>query len=62
VVALSYTVAVFARSALDDVASGISRFTVVKDVLRDGDRPVPLGVLGMNRGLSLLSGGLGGLL
>jgi hypothetical protein len=56
----SYTIAVFVRAALDDVATGVSRFTVVGDVLRDRGRPVPLGVLGMNRGLSLLSGGLGG--
>jgi hypothetical protein len=35
---------------------------VVGDVLRDRGRLVPLGVLGMNRGLSLLSGGLDGLL
>jgi hypothetical protein len=48
----------FARAALDDVATGVSRFTVVGDVLRDRGRPVSLGVLGMNRGLSLLSGGL----
>jgi hypothetical protein len=60
VVASSHTVTVFARAALDDVATGISRFTVVGDVLRDRGRPVPLGMLGMNRGLSLLSGGLGG--
>jgi hypothetical protein len=52
----------FARPTLDDVASGISRFTVVYDVLRDRGCLVPLGVLGMNRGLSLLSGGLGRLL
>jgi hypothetical protein len=62
VVASSHTVTVFACSALDDVASGVSRFTVVGDRLRDGGSPVPLGMLGMNRGLSLLSGGLGKLL
>jgi hypothetical protein len=62
VVASSHTITVFVRSALDDVATGISRFTVVGDVLRDRGRLVPLGVLGMNRGLSLLSGGLGRLL
>jgi hypothetical protein len=38
----------FARAALDDVATGVSRFTVVGDVLRDRGRPVLLGVLGMN--------------
>jgi hypothetical protein len=48
--------------ALDDVVTGISRVTVVDDALIDRDLPVPLGVLGMNRGLSLLSGGLGRLL
>jgi hypothetical protein len=48
----------FAPSALDDVVTGISRFTVVNDVFTDRDRLVPLGVLGMNRGLSLLSRGL----
>jgi hypothetical protein len=34
---------------------GVSKFTVVDDVLRGRGRPVSLGVLGMNRGLSLLS-------
>jgi hypothetical protein len=48
----------FASLALDDVVTGISRFTVVDDALRDRGRLVPLGVLRMNRGLSLLSGGL----
>jgi hypothetical protein len=57
-VASSCTVTVFAPSALDDVVTGISRFTVVDDVFMDRDRLVPLGVLRMNRGLSLLSGGL----
>jgi hypothetical protein len=52
----------FAPSALDDVATGISRFTVIGNALRDRDRPVPLGVLDMNRGLSLLSEGLDRLL
>jgi hypothetical protein len=55
----SYTVTVFARAALDDVATGVSRFTVVGDVLRGRGRPVPLDMLGMNRGLSLLPRGLG---
>jgi hypothetical protein len=58
VVALSYTVTMFAPPALDDVVTGISRFTVVDDAFTDRDRLVPLGVLGMNRGLSLLSVGL----
>jgi hypothetical protein len=52
VVASSYTVTVFASLALDDVVTGISRFTVVDDALTDRGRPGPLGVLGMNRGLS----------
>jgi hypothetical protein len=48
----------FAPLALDDVVTGISRLTVVDDVFTDRDRLVPLGRLGMNRGLSLLTGGL----
>jgi hypothetical protein len=58
VVASSCTVTVFAPSALDDVVTGISRFMVVNDAFTDRGRLVPLGMLGMNRGLSLLSGGL----
>jgi hypothetical protein len=58
VVASSYTVTMLAPPALNDVVTGISRFTAVDDALMDRDRLVPLGVLGMNRGLSLLSGGL----
>jgi hypothetical protein len=58
VVASSYTVTMFAPPALDDVVTGISRFMVVDDRLMDKGRLVPLGVLGMNRGLPLLSGGL----
>jgi hypothetical protein len=58
VVALSYTVTMFVPPALNDVVTSISRFTVVDDALMDRGRLVPLGVLGMNRGLSLLSGGL----
>jgi hypothetical protein len=54
----SHTVTVFARAALDDVATGVSRFMVVGDVLRGRRRPVSPGRLGMNRGFSLLSGGL----
>jgi hypothetical protein len=53
VVASSSTVTVFAPPALDDVVTGISRFTVVDDAFMDRGRLVPLGVLGMNRGLSL---------
>jgi hypothetical protein len=49
----------FARATLDDVATGVSRFMVVDDVLRGRRHPVSSGRLGMNRGLSLLSGGLG---
>jgi hypothetical protein len=48
----------FVPPALDDVVTGISRFTVIDDALTDRGRLVPLGVLAMNRGLSLLSGGL----
>jgi hypothetical protein len=48
----------FARPALDDVVMGISRFTVVDDALMDRGCLITLGVLGMNRGFSLLSGGL----
>jgi hypothetical protein len=57
-VASSYTITMFAPPALNDVVTGISRFTVVDDVLTDIGRLVPLGMLGMNQGLSLLSGGL----
>jgi hypothetical protein len=57
-VVASSPVTVFAPPALDDVVTGISRFTVVDDALMDRGHPVPLGVLEMNRGLSLLSGGL----
>jgi hypothetical protein len=48
----------FAPLALDDVVMGISRFMVVDDAFTDRDRLVPLGTLRMNRGLSLLTGGL----
>jgi hypothetical protein len=44
---------------LVDVVTGISRFTVVDDALTDRGRLVPLGgMIGMNRGFSLLLGGL----
>jgi hypothetical protein len=58
VVASSYTVTTLAPSALGDVVTGVSRFTVVDDAFTDRGRLVSLGVLGMNRGLSVLSGGL----
>jgi hypothetical protein len=62
VVASSCTVTVFAPPTLDDVVTSILRFTVVDDAFMDRDCLVLLGVLGMNRGLSLLTGGLGRLL
>jgi hypothetical protein len=52
VVASSCTVTMFAPPALDDVITGISRFTVVDDALTDRGHPVLLGMLGMNQGLS----------
>jgi hypothetical protein len=58
VVASSYTVTMFAAPALDDVVTGISRLTVVDNAFTDRDLLVPLGALGMNRGLSFLMGGL----
>jgi hypothetical protein len=59
VVASSCTITTLAPPALGDVVMGISRFTVVDDAFTDKCCLVPLGgVLGMNRGLSLLSGGL----
>jgi hypothetical protein len=58
VVASSYTVTVFAPPALNDVVTGISRFMVVDDALMDKGHIIPLGVLGMSQGFSLLSGGL----
>jgi hypothetical protein len=48
----------FSPPTLNDVVTSISRFMVVNDVFTDRGRLVPLGVLGMNRGLSLLTGGL----
>jgi hypothetical protein len=54
----SHTITVFARAALDDVATGVSGFVIIGNVLGDRCRPVSPGRLGMNRGLSLLSGGL----
>jgi hypothetical protein len=38
----------FAPPALDDVVTGISRFTVVDDAFTDIGRLVLLGMLGMN--------------
>jgi hypothetical protein len=58
VVASSCAVTIFVPLALDDIVTGVSRFTVVDDAFKDRGHLVPLGVLGMNRGLSLLSGGL----
>jgi hypothetical protein len=62
VVASSYTVTTLVPPALGDVVTGVSRFSVVDDAFKDRGHLVPLGVLGMNRGLSLLSGGLSRLL
>jgi hypothetical protein len=58
VVASSHTVTVLARAALDDVATGVSRPLVVSHVLGGGSHSDPSGRFGMNRGLSLLLGGL----
>jgi predicted phage tail protein len=58
VVALSCTVTILVPSVLGDVVTGVSRFTVVDGAFSDRGHLVPLGVLGMNRGLSLMSGGL----
>jgi hypothetical protein len=57
-VASSHVVIVLVRAALDDVATGVSRFAVVGGGLRGWSYPVSPGRLGMNRGFSLLSGGL----
>jgi hypothetical protein len=58
-VASSCTVTTLAPPVLVDVVTGISRFTVIDDALTDRGHLVPLGgVLGMNRGLFLLLGGL----
>jgi hypothetical protein len=43
----------FVPPTLDDVVTGISRFTVINDAFIDKGHLVPLGVLRMNRGLSL---------
>jgi hypothetical protein len=59
-VASSHTVTVHTRAALDDVVAGVSRFAVVGDGLGGRSYPVLPGRLGMNRGLSLLTGGLDG--
>jgi hypothetical protein len=59
VVASRCTVTTLTPSALVDVVTGISRFAVVDDAFTDRGLLVPLGGrLEMNRGLSLLSGGL----
>jgi hypothetical protein len=58
-VASSCAVTTLTPLALVDVVTGISRFMVVNDVLTDRGRLVLMGgVLGMNRGLSFLSGEL----
>jgi hypothetical protein len=57
-VASSHAVTVLARAALDDVATSVSRLVVVAGKLRGRSYPVSPGRLGVNRGLSLLSGGL----
>jgi hypothetical protein len=62
VVASGHAVTVLARAALDDVATGVSRLAVVGDGLRGRSYLVSPGRLGMNRGLSLLTGGLDELL
>jgi hypothetical protein len=54
----SHTITMFARVVLDDVTTGVSRFVIVSEVLGDMCRPVSPGRLRMNRGLSLVSGGL----
>jgi hypothetical protein len=61
-VASSHTVTVFACAALDDVARGVSGFMIIGNVFGGRRRPILPGRLGMNRGLSLLSGGLDELL
>jgi hypothetical protein len=48
----------FVPPALNDVIMSISRFMVVDDAFTDRDHLVLLGVLRMNGGLSLLTGGL----
>jgi hypothetical protein len=59
VVTSSCSVTTLAPTTLVDVVTGISRFVVVDDAFMDRGHLVPLGgELGMNRGLSLLSGGL----
>jgi hypothetical protein len=62
VVASRHAVTVLARAALDDVATGVSRLVVIGGELRDRSYPVSPGRLGVNRGFSLLSGGLDDLL
>jgi hypothetical protein len=58
VVALSCTVTTLAPPTLDEVVTGVSRFAVVDDAFTYRGRLVLLGMLEMNRGLSLLLGGL----
>jgi hypothetical protein len=58
VIASSRPVTTLAPPALGDVVTGVLRFMVVDDAFTDRGHLVPLGMLGMNQGLSLLSGGL----
>jgi hypothetical protein len=58
VVASSCTVTTLVPPTLDEVVTGVSRFVVVDDAFTYRGRLVLLGMLGMNRGLSLLLGGL----
>jgi hypothetical protein len=59
VVAWSCTITTLAFTALVDVVTSISGFTVVDDVFTDrGCLVPPGGRLGMNRGLFLLSRGI----
>jgi hypothetical protein len=58
VVASRHAITVLACAALDDVATGVSRLVVVGGGLRGRSYPVSPGRLGVNRGFSLLSGGL----
>jgi hypothetical protein len=62
VVASRHGVTVLARAALDDVATGVSRLVVVGGGLMGRSYPVSPGRLGVNRGFSLLLGGLNDLL
>jgi hypothetical protein len=58
VVTSSCTITTLAPPTLREVVTSVSRFTVIDDAFMDRGRLIPLGMLGMNRGLSLLLGGL----